>query len=57
MQIEANLLSYKRAYQLSGAMAGGFRPSRSNGPSETRRDKDSGEEELVICDGEMNIHP
>jgi len=39
-------------------MAGGFRPARSNGPSETWSHKDSGEEAaLVMCDGEMKIHP
>jgi len=32
--------------------------ARSNGPYETWSNKDSGEEaELVMCDGEMKIHP
>jgi len=36
--------------------AGGLRPTRSNGPYETWSHKEE-EAELIMCDGEMKIHP
>jgi len=41
---------------ISRAMASD--PARSNGPYDTRSHKDSGKEaELIMCNGEITIHP
>jgi len=63
-----SVIFYKAQYhklRICRAMTGGLPtrqeasdPARSNGPYETRSHNDSEEEaELVMCGGEMKIHP